>query len=148
MKMLDVQQIAALPAQLRVLEQEAITQGFRFLTRLIAEWESGANRFDEPGECLMAAYLNEQLVAIGGLSRDPYLQDDTGRLRRLYVADAARGRNVGRTLVKRLVERAAQRFRVVRLSTDTPDGAAFYLRCGFLPLDDAHATHIKFLGGV
>lgn len=29
MKMLDVQQIAALPAQLRVLEQEAITQGIQ-----------------------------------------------------------------------------------------------------------------------
>lgn len=72
MKMLDVQQIAALPAQLRVLEQEAITQGFRFLTRLIGEWESGANRFDEPGECLMAAYLNEQLVAIGRCSRNSY----------------------------------------------------------------------------
>lgn len=145
MAKLDVRRITALPLQLRLLEQEAVAQGFRFLTRLIDEWEAGVNRFDEPGECLMAACLDEQLVAVAGLSRDPWLDGDTGRLRRLYVADAARGRNVGRTLVGRLLEHAGQGFKVVRLSTDTSEGAAFYLRCGFLPLDDAHATHIRRL---
>jgi RimJ/RimL family protein N-acetyltransferase len=142
---IDIQRITTLPLQLHELEQEAIGQGFRFLTRLRQDWESGANRFDAPGECLMAAFLDSEWVGIGGLSRDPYQQGDTARLRRLFVADAARGRGVGKALVSRLVEHAAQHFRVVHLSTDTPQGAAFYLRCGFQPASGAHVTHTKTL---
>jgi GNAT superfamily N-acetyltransferase len=145
MKRIDIQCITTLPAQIHVLEQEATREGFKFLARLLRDWESGANRFDSPGECLMAAFLDNKLVGIGGLSRDPYLKDNTGRLRRLFVADSVRGRGVGQALVDRLVEHAAQRFCVVRLSTDTPQGAAFYLRCGFQPSSGDHVTHIKIL---
>lgn len=52
----DIHLITHLPPQTRVLEKEAVEEDFRFLTRLIAEWNSGANRFNAPGECLMAAY--------------------------------------------------------------------------------------------
>lgn len=145
MNELVIQQIMALPPQIRILEKEAISEGFRFLTRLITEWETGANRFDAPGECLVAAYLDGCLVAIGGLSYDPYAQKDIGRLRRVYVARSSRGQRVGRSLVSHLVEHAAQRFRIVRLSTDTSGGAAFYAQCGFQPLDDDNATHMKLL---
>lgn len=41
------------------------------------------------------------------------------------------------------MEQAAQRFRVVRLSTDTPQGAALNLRCGFQPASGEHVTHTK-----
>ena len=70
-------------AQGVALEKEAVGAGFRFLTRLINEWHSGANRFDAPGECLMAAYLNQQLIGIGGLSVDPYADNNVARLRRV-----------------------------------------------------------------
>ena len=69
----EVQRITHLPRQILTLEKEAIGEGFRFLTRLINEWHSGANRFDAPGECLMAAYLNQQLIGIGGLQLIPML---------------------------------------------------------------------------
>lgn len=72
MKPLEIQTIAHLPMHIRALESEAIAEGFRFLTRLISEWHSGANRFDAPGECLMAAYSNQQLIGIAGLSIDPH----------------------------------------------------------------------------
>ncbi|WP_296258366.1 MULTISPECIES: GNAT family N-acetyltransferase [unclassified Pseudomonas] len=145
MNRLDIQQIMALPAQIQRLEHEAVAQGFRFVTRLIADWESGLNRFDKPGEYLMAVYRDDRLVAIGGLSRDPWLDHGMGRLRRLYVADAERAQGVGKTLVSRLLEQAVEKFRAVRLSTDTPEGAALYQRCGFQPVDDVHATHIRVL---
>lgn len=122
---------------------EAVAEGFRFLTRLIAEWESGANRFDQQGECLLGVFRNGRLIAIGGLSCDPFAGPDTGRLRRVYVALASRGQNVGKALVQHLLELACEHFRVVRLSTDTPEGAAFYLRCGFQPIQDDYATHVK-----
>lgn len=142
---LSIRAISVLPEQIQVMETEAVAEGFRFLTRLIAEWHNGANRFDQPGECLLGVFNSGQLIAVGGLSRDPYAGPDVGRLRRVYVARASRERHVGKALVGQLLERAAQQFRVVRLSTDTHEGAAFYLRCGFEPIQDEHATHIKSL---
>ncbi|CAI9007270.1 N-acetyltransferase [Pseudomonas chlororaphis] len=142
---LAIRQISALAPEILELEAEAVAEGFRFLTRLVADWKSGANRFDQPGECLLGAFRDGQLIAIGGLSYDPYAGPGIGRLRRVYVARAARGQSVGKALVQRLLAHAAQRFRVVRLSTDTPEGAAFYLRCGFQPIQDDFATHVKSL---
>ncbi|MBV4510218.1 GNAT family N-acetyltransferase [Pseudomonas sp. SWRI22] len=145
MKPFEIQHITYLPAEVLTLEKEAIAEGFRFLTRLISEWHSGKNRFNAPGECLMAAYLNQQVIGIGGLSVDPYNQPNTARLRRVYVAPAARNQHVGHALVKALVAHAALHFQKVRLSTDTSAGNAFYLRCGFMRTEDVHATHLMEL---
>ncbi|PJK33018.1 GNAT family N-acetyltransferase [Pseudomonas sp. S10E 269] len=142
MKRIEIQQITHLPAEVFTLEKEAVAEGFRFLTRLISEWESGTNRFNAPGECLMAAYSNQQVIGIGGLSVDPYTQPDTARLRRVYVTPAARNQHVGQALVKALVAQGTLHFQAVRLSTDTSGGDAFYLRCGFTRTKDVHATHI------
>ncbi|CAI8705726.1 putative acyltransferase [Pseudomonas sp. IT-196MI5] len=137
--------ISGLAPQIRELETEAVAEGFRFLSRLIEEWENGANRFDQQGECLFGAFRNGRLIAIGGLSSDPFAEPDVGRLRRVYVARASRGQNVGKALVQQLLELASEHFRVVRLTTDTPEGAVFYLRCGFRPIQDDFATHMKSL---
>jgi hypothetical protein len=83
MRQLQIQQILHLPPQILALEKEVLAEGFRFLTRLITEWNTGANRFDAPGECLMAAYQGDSLIGIGGLTVDPYAPTNTGRLRRL-----------------------------------------------------------------
>ena len=56
---------------------EARLSGHHFLDRLIAEWRSGTNRFDNPGECLIGLFDSERPVAFGGLSRDPF--DTRGR---------------------------------------------------------------------
>ncbi|SDB59440.1 hypothetical protein SAMN03159382_00046 [Pseudomonas sp. NFACC23-1] len=60
---MEIQPITHMPPQISALEKEAVAEGFRFITRLTSEWHSGINRFDAPGECLMAAYLDRQLVA-------------------------------------------------------------------------------------
>jgi hypothetical protein len=44
-----------------------------------------------------------------------------------------------------LVAQAALHFQKVRLYTDTSGGDAFYLRCGFMRIEDVHATHIMEL---
>jgi hypothetical protein len=76
---MEIQLVTDLPPHIAALEREAVAEGFRFLTRLVSEWHSGANRFDAPGECLMAAYLDQQLAGIGGLSVDPFTHASTGR---------------------------------------------------------------------
>lgn len=119
------------------------------MTRLLAEWQSGANRFDKPGECLLGAFEHGRMIGIGGLTVDPYpLASDVGRLRRLYVANSARRRGVGAALIDALLRHASGRFRLVRLSTDTQAGADFYLRCGFLQVDDNSATHARLITDV
>lgn len=145
MKPFEIRTITLLPPQISKLEAEAVGEGFRFLTRLITQWESGVNRFDAPGECLMAAYQGPALIGIGGLSIDPYLPYDTARLRRVYVAPPSRGQRVGRALVEALVEHASERFRIVRLNADTLEADTFYTRCGFKRLAGDRATHYMLL---
>jgi len=139
---MEIHLVTHLPPQIPALEKEAVAEGFRFITRLTSEWHSGSNRFNAPGECLMGVYLNRQLVGIGGLSVDPFTQAPTGRLRRVYVTPASRRQQVGRKLVSALLAHAALHFETVRLHTDTAQGSAFYLSCGFTLTEEAQATHI------
>ena len=142
---LAIHTLGELPQQIHVLEAQAVAEGFRFLTRLITEWENHSNRFEQPGECLLGGFHHGQLIAVGGLSCDPYAGPRIGRLRRVYVAPAMRGRHIATALVAQLLEYAAVHFQAVRLFTDTPQAAHFYLRCGFQPIDDDKATHVKSL---
>ena len=141
---ITITRIAAMSPDVEALEGLAASEGFNFMTRLLAEWRSGANRFDKPGECLLGAFEGGRMIGIGGLTIDPYLPaGDAGRLRRLYVAPCARRRGIGAALVDALLQHASGRFRLVRLTTDTQAGADFYLRCGFSQVDDDSATHAK-----
>lgn len=129
-------------AQLMPLRDEAHAQGFRFLDTLIAEWESGINRFDKPGEALFAVYQSGRLIGIGGLNRAPYAQGQpTGRVRRVYVLAEARRRGIGKLLLEAIVDEARKHFPLLTLRTDTDEGAAFYEALQFSPTDGDDATH-------
>ncbi|AJP52706.1 acetyltransferase [Pseudomonas simiae] len=142
----SIRKLEQLPVQIRALEVQAVAEGFRFLTRLITEWEDGTHRFDQPGECFLGMFCEGQLIAVGGLSCDPFAGPGVGRLRRVYVERNHRGRQAGKALVHQLLENAAVHFYQVRLSTDSSEAAAFYLRCGFDQVADDTATHTKTLG--
>lgn len=48
-----ITRIPVLPPEVEELEALAACEGFNFMTRLVAEWRSGTNRFDKPGSvCL------------------------------------------------------------------------------------------------
>lgn len=132
-----------LPPGIEELRIEARAEGFRFVDKLVAEWHAGQNRFAEPGEVLLGAFQASRLVAVGGLSRDPYAdQPEIGRLRHLYVERAARRSGVGSALVWQLLDRAEGVFQSVRLRTATQEAADFYVRVGFRPVRDRAATHV------
>lgn len=132
-----------LPPDIEDLRAEARAEGFRFVDKLVAEWNAGRNRFAEPGEVLLGAFQASRLVAVGGLNRDPYADRlDIGRLRHLYVRRAARRSGVGSALVCQLLDRAKDGFQSVRLRTDTQEADDFYVRLGFRPVRDEAATHI------
>ena len=138
--MIELRRIRYAPALFAALIEEAPRTGGSFLLRLRDEWESGANRFDRPGEALFGAFDGERLVGVGGLNRDPW-QPELGRLRHLYVLEAWRGRGAGRALAERILAQASGRFTVVRLRTRAPEAVALYRSLGFLPSEGEHETH-------
>ncbi len=93
------------------LVDESLSQGFRFVARLIQEYRCGLNCFDQSGEVLFTASVEGAVVGIGGLNRDTYFNDPkVGRLRHLYVESGWRRHGVGRLLVTQLIHEANQHY--------------------------------------
>jgi GNAT superfamily N-acetyltransferase len=146
--MVDIRRIRTLPRdELDALLGESSAEGFRFVARLVDEWEAGRERFDAPGAVLLGAFEGTALLAIGGLTPDPYGGDPAvGRLRHVYVRASARRRGVGRRLVTALEDRAAARYGALVLRTDTAAGARFYEAVGYAALPaGGTATHRRRL---
>lgn len=119
---------------LDVLVGASAGEGFRFLRRLREEYERGENRFDGDGEVLLGVFRGAELVAVGGLNRDPYGgRPAAGRVRHVYVLPSHRRAGVGRALVQALAARALPWFDELVLRTDTAAAARFYQALGFVP---------------
>jgi GNAT superfamily N-acetyltransferase len=132
--------LASLPKDLSALELESLATGFGMVKRLRLAWEDGSNRFDGEGEIFLGAFDDGRLIGVGGLSRDPYLDDArTGRVRHVYVLKDERRTGIGRRLVGQILDHARTAFDRVRLST--AHAAEFYEALGFAPTDEEGATH-------
>jgi len=146
--LVEITRLNSLPAGLETLRRESGREGFGFLDRLVVDWTRGTNTFSRSGEGLLGAFAGGQLVGIGGLNADPYLPGtDVGRIRHVYVLGVWRHQGVGRALIDCFVREAGGLFSELRLRTVTAGAAAFYVRCGFSPVDDPSATHSVKLGG-
>jgi GNAT superfamily N-acetyltransferase len=140
--MILIQKIELPIAGLEELHAEAKKEGYNFIDTLVDEWVSRVNRFEAPGEVLCGHLNHGQLVAVGGLTIDPFTTEPgAGRIRRLYVRSAWRNKGLGRALVSTLVEAARANFRCVRLRAENESAARLYERMGFTPIDDPGATH-------
>jgi GNAT superfamily N-acetyltransferase len=133
MKNIEIVRLEKLPMQdLQLLVEESRAQGYEFIDRLISEYADGTNQFKKPGESLFGVYFDQQLVAIGGLNRDPYLsQPDIGRVRHLYVLSAWRKQGIGKQLVQAIIAAAKGRFRLLTVRTFSADADGFYRAIGF-----------------
>ena len=146
--MSEFQRILTLPGDaLGPLLIASTDEGFRFVERLLREWQDGTMRFDRSGELLLAAYDDATIVAIGGLTGDPYTGEAAlGRLRHIYVRPDSRRRGIGRRLVRALERTARTTYRALVLRTDTPTAARFYESLGYTPLPaGGTATHRREL---
>ncbi|HEY3912364.1 MAG TPA: hypothetical protein VGM07_21120 [Stellaceae bacterium] len=66
------------------MRNEARSEGYYMLEALAAEWIAGKTRFDRAGEALFAAYANNVLAGIGGLTWESTILGAL-RMRRFYV---------------------------------------------------------------
>lgn len=122
------------------LSDEAWSDGYAYVERMIQDWKSGANRFDGPGERLVGAFDEDKLIGFCGLNRDPYTSENAGRIRHLYVSLDHRHRGIARALVARTLDGTASLFSRIRLRA-TPASRSFYELLGFEPVDEPEATH-------
>jgi len=113
------------------LVAESMAEGHRMLVRLRDNWTSRTNVFDRPGEMLVGAIFDGEIIGVCGLNIDPYCEDPrAGRVRHLYVARAHRRHGVGALLVRRIADAARGSFEY--LNTRAPTEAfGFYERLGF-----------------
>jgi GNAT superfamily N-acetyltransferase len=135
--------ITELPADFADLVTLSLREDFGAMQRMRENWDSGANRFDRPGEVVYEARVGPRLVGVCGLNRDPYTTSPgIGRVRHLYVDPEFRRRGVGRSLVSTIVECARPHFSRVRLRTLRDDAARFYLALGFRSVEgEPEVTH-------
>ncbi|MGH1415611.1 MAG: GNAT family N-acetyltransferase [Pelagimonas sp.] len=131
-----------LVAPLGLLAAEASQLGYAFMDRLIAEAKSGRNKFDKSGECFCGVFYDDMLVGCGGINQDPYVDQDVGRLRHVYILSEFRAKGLGSALVKDLLQRSKPNFGIIRLRTSDSNADTFYQAIGFAPVDHESATHL------
>ncbi|GHK55547.1 hypothetical protein KPZU09_52830 [Klebsiella pneumoniae] len=103
------------------------------------------NRFNAPGETLLGAFVNHQLVGVCGINSDPFSpQPRAGRIRHLYISERYRRRGIGQQLLVSVITHSSAWFDF--LNTHAPAQAwPFYERLGFRPVyDEPRVTHRLF----
>ncbi|API54170.1 GNAT family N-acetyltransferase [Rhizobium leguminosarum] len=133
-----------LPQAIADLESEARREGYLHLTRLVDEWSTGDNRFQRDGERLLGAYVDGELVGIGGMTVETAMSGAL-RMRRFYIRPAMRGRGIGRMLAMALLDHACSFCTVVTVHAGNDGAAKFWESLGFQPRGRDGHTHLLAL---
>lgn len=115
------------------LIQESEKEGYRFVSRLVSEYEDGTNTFSEQGEVLYGAWDGTDLVAIGGLNRNVTSStENSARLHRFYISPEHRRKGVGSELFKAIFVHSKGQFKEITTKTESAKADAFYRANGFV----------------
>jgi N-acetylglutamate synthase-like GNAT family acetyltransferase len=141
--MIQIEQVPDLPlSALAPLIGESGEAGFRHLRRLVDEWQSGANRFNRPGEALFVAKACGDVVGVCGLNQDPYAAaSHSGHVRRLYVSAAHRRCDVGTALIAGVIETARKVLTQLTVRTKDPEADRFFRSLGFERVQELNNPH-------
>ena len=110
------------------------------LDTLAAGWEAREICFEQEGEALLAAYCDERLVGIGGITRDPAVHGAL-RMRRFYVAKQFRRRGIARQLAFSLLNRKEVAGRPILVNAGA-GSEAFWESLGFTADRQQGHTHM------
>ena len=124
------QVIRALPDDIDRLRAASLAEDQRHVARLIDEWATGTQCFDQPGEALLAATGSAGSVAIGGMTRDPWVPGAL-RMRRFYVLPSARRRGIAERLARTLIDRSPTT--PITAHAPSPLAITFWQAMGFQP---------------
>jgi len=116
------------------------------VSRMLADFKAGTNRFDLPSEVLLAHVRDGAVLAVCGLNREQEITfGKGGRIRRLYVLPAHRGEGLARSLVEAIASFACHYHEVLTVNAGPSPAHAFYEHIGFEPVSHPSITHIKKL---
>jgi predicted GNAT family acetyltransferase len=128
------------------LNLDAKQDGSRIVSKVIHDYLSEVNPFDNKKEVLYGVFDEQQLVAIGGINIDPYLMDDMiGRIRHLYVNRAYRNKGIATALIDKILEEKESFYNVIRMSTKNEVAMQLFESFGFKKVVEFKATHIKIV---
>ncbi|MEZ5553805.1 MAG: GNAT family N-acetyltransferase [Pseudomonadales bacterium] len=144
---METRQLLEISKEVLSLAEIAKAEGHNNIQTLVAEFRSGKNRFLKEGEVLLGAFVDDELVGIGGLNVDPYETEDiVARVRRLYVLPDFRRRGIATRLMRQIERKAAQHFRRIQLYTNSGSASQFYSRLGYSKVSDRRkVSHEKRL---
>ena len=146
---ISIRQSEQLPQHIENLAALATQEGYIFIQRLIDEFQSGKNRFDQMGECLLVAYDGDKLVGCGGLNQqwgDTEVEARIGRVRRFYVHPQYRQHAVGKQLLIELEKKARPFYSALCLNTDTKSAAHFYQKQNYVFVENhPNYNYFKYL---
>ena len=145
MKEYEVKQIDnLLNLDLNIIIKQSKEEGFLIGERLVLDYKNGTNTFKNIGEALFGAFNNNgEIIAIGGLNRDPFSDKPyIARVRRFYVINEYRRNGIGSLLLKNIINEAKKYHKIIVLRTNTPEGDHFYTSNGFIKVDSyPSSTH-------
>ena len=132
-----------IPAGLAELAEHAAAERVNNVQRIFDGWNSGKERYDRPGEAILAALSGPgQVVAVGGITVCPMV-DGALRMRRFYVHPQWRRRGVGRGLAETLVSSGFQVAATITCNAGaTAEAPRFWEAMGFERVDTPGVTHV------
>jgi len=124
------------------LREESIKEGFNIISRLINDYKSGKNKFNQKGEALIVCEIDDKIVGICGLNIDP-INTKRARIRRLYVLPQFRNKKIGKKLVAELINYSINHFKTVSVNIGELNISKFYENLGFKEYDkEKGITHL------
>ncbi len=131
-----------LPDGLEPLAAEARAEGIHIVDRVVTNWRDQTERYDRPGELLLAAVSGSgRPVGVGGLTVCPTVAGAL-RVRRFYVSPDWRRRGLARDLAARVLDGAVLHTELVTCNAGASDAAVpFWESLGFEPVDLPGITH-------
>jgi GNAT superfamily N-acetyltransferase len=131
-----------LPEGFDRIRAEAAAEGHRHMDRLADDWTSGAQRFDGDGQALLAAFLDGDLVGVGGITREPTVVTELAlRMRRLFVSARARRAGVARAIASALAQEGFGHAALITAHAGNPGADAFWEAQGFRRVDGRPWSH-------
>ncbi len=135
--MIDIRHLSDLPPDIEILRAEAAADGIRNMGILVADWRSGAERYDSKGEALFGAFDEGRLVGVGCVKSEPPAM----RMRRLYVLRAARRHGVGSLLARAMIARGFESADRLTCNAVPPGAGEFWEAVGFVRVTADGWTH-------
>lgn len=117
-------------------------EGFKFISRLKNDWLNKTNRFDKANENLYEISLNNVIIGIGGINKNPYNENgNVGRLRHFYLLPNYRRKGIGRKFIQFILKESRMKYDKISLRTDTEVASKFYESLGFKKINSKYSSH-------